>query len=47
MEATMKELCRPLTARDEELQAEDPERLAYEKRIEALRGEEYPMLKGV
>ncbi|KAI4141121.1 MAG: hypothetical protein LQ340_007722 [Diploschistes diacapsis] len=36
----------PLAITDEELQAEDPERLAYNDQVAALREAEYPMLKG-
>ena len=47
MDATMMKLSRPLAVTDDGLQAQDPERLAYEKRIDGLRDEEYPMLRGM
>ena len=47
MDAAMMKPGRPLAITDDDLQAQDPERLAYEKRIDGLREEEYPMLEGV
>lgn len=46
MEAAMTRPSMPLAITDEELQAEDPERLAYNDQVAALREAEYPMLKG-
>ena len=47
MDATVIPHGMALAITDEELQNEDQERLAYDKRVNALRKEEYPMLKGM